>query len=79
MHHKLSITLVADEGLDLKDETTTVPQKRFNDRRPKLLQFYENRRPPYWGTWRKSSRSIRPKNPFGKDEVVDLLVTESTI
>jgi len=37
--------------------------------RPKLLQFWENRRPPYWGTWRKKSRSIRPKNPFYMDEV----------
>jgi hypothetical protein len=37
--------------------------------RPKLLQFWENRRPPYWGTWRKKSQSIRPRNPFGADEV----------
>lgn len=37
--------------------------------RPKLLQFWENRRPPYWGTWRKKSQSIGPKNPFSRDEV----------
>lgn len=36
--------------------------------RPKLLHFWENRRPPYWGTWRKKSQSIRPKNPFNMDE-----------
>jgi chromatin assembly factor 1 subunit A len=36
--------------------------------RPKLLQFWENRRPPYWGTWRKKSQSIRPKNPFYMDK-----------
>lgn len=37
--------------------------------RPKLLQFWENRRPPYWGTWRKKSQSIGPRNPFSTDEV----------
>jgi hypothetical protein len=37
--------------------------------RPKLLQFWENRHPPYWGTWRKKSESIGPKNPFSRDEV----------
>lgn len=34
---------------------------------PKLLQFHENVRPPYWGTWRKKSKNIRPRNPFGQD------------
>jgi chromatin assembly factor 1 subunit A len=37
--------------------------------RPKLLQFWENRRPPYWGTWRKKSQLVGPKNPFSRDEV----------
>ncbi|XP_075979555.1 chromatin assembly factor 1, p180 subunit [Anticarsia gemmatalis] len=36
--------------------------------RPKLLSFHENRRPPYWGTWRKKSASIKPRNPFGQDQ-----------
>lgn len=27
------------------------------------------RRPPYYGTWRKKSKCVRPRNPFGKDEV----------
>ncbi|XP_043259612.1 chromatin assembly factor 1 subunit A-like [Colletes gigas] len=35
--------------------------------RTKLLQFSENRRPPYRGTWRKQSRSINPRKPFSKD------------
>ncbi|KAK7865929.1 hypothetical protein R5R35_005003 [Gryllus longicercus] len=34
----------------------------------KLLMFCENRRPPYWGTWTKKSKSIRPTCPFRKDE-----------
>lgn len=37
--------------------------------RPKLLSFHENRRPPYWGTWRKKSASVGPRRPFGQDEV----------
>ncbi|XP_003703334.3 uncharacterized protein LOC100876279 [Megachile rotundata] len=35
--------------------------------RPKLLQFSENQRPPYWGTWRKRSGNIKPRKPFSKD------------
>ncbi|CAH0758090.1 unnamed protein product [Diatraea saccharalis] len=35
--------------------------------RPKLLSFHDNRRPPYWGTWRKKSMTIKPRNPFGQD------------
>ncbi|RLU19046.1 hypothetical protein DMN91_009404 [Ooceraea biroi] len=36
--------------------------------RPKLLQFKENRRPPYWGTWRKRSKVLNSRRPFVKDE-----------
>ncbi len=35
--------------------------------RPKLVQFWENRRPAYWGTWRKLSYSVGPRRPFGKE------------
>ncbi|CAK1542158.1 unnamed protein product [Leptosia nina] len=36
--------------------------------RPKLLSFHENRRPPYWGTWRKKSAFINPRKPFKMDQ-----------
>ncbi|XP_047505843.1 chromatin assembly factor 1 subunit A [Pieris napi] len=36
--------------------------------RPKLLSFHENRRPPYWGTWRKKSAFIKPRQPFSMDQ-----------
>ncbi|EFX76391.1 hypothetical protein DAPPUDRAFT_322245 [Daphnia pulex] len=39
--------------------------------RPKLVQFWENRRPAYWGTWRKSSYSVGPRRPFGKEIIFD--------
>lgn len=35
----------------------------------KLLQFHENRRPPYCGTWRKKSLCIKPRRPFACDQV----------
>lgn len=37
--------------------------------RCKLLQFHTNHRPAYFGTWRKKSKKISPKNPFKKDPV----------
>merc|ERR1711872_1064382 len=36
--------------------------------RAKLLQFHENQRPAYWGTWTKKSSFISGRHPFGKDE-----------
>ena len=35
----------------------------------KYLKFRENHRPAYFGTWRKSSKILTPRNPFKKDEV----------
>ncbi|NWW77165.1 CAF1A factor, partial [Climacteris rufus] len=35
--------------------------------RMKLLQFSENHRPAYWGTWNKKTSLIRARNPWAKD------------
>ncbi|XP_051495695.1 chromatin assembly factor 1 subunit A isoform X2 [Apus apus] len=35
--------------------------------RMKLLQFCENHRPAYWGTWNKKTSVIHPRNPWSKD------------
>ncbi|NXF87540.1 CAF1A factor, partial [Eubucco bourcierii] len=35
--------------------------------RMKLLQFCENHRPAYWGTWNKKTNLIHPRNPWSKD------------
>ncbi|KAM5237846.1 chromatin assembly factor 1 subunit A [Ctenodactylus gundi] len=40
-------------------------RKRFG--RMKLLQFCENHRPAYWGTWKKTTRVIRPRDPWAQD------------
>ncbi len=36
--------------------------------RAKLLQFSENERPPYWGTWTKTSLKVSGRKPFCKDK-----------
>ena len=39
----------------------------FCKTRAKLLQFHENERPAYWGTWSKKSTVVGPRRPFAKD------------
>ncbi|NWW94001.1 CAF1A factor, partial [Rhynochetos jubatus] len=47
-------------------KTDAVPERgKFG--RMKLLQFCENHRPAYWGTWNKRTTVIRPRNPWSKD------------
>lgn len=36
--------------------------------RVKFLHFRENRRPPYYGTWRKTSKSVKPRCPLAQDK-----------
>merc|ERR1712013_224531 len=51
-----------EEKIDLnRDLSDKVP-------RAKLLQFHENQRPAYWGTWTKKSTFVSGRRPFGKDE-----------
>lgn len=52
-----------DDNANVVDQTPVTLDKN----RAKLLQFHENRRPPYWGTWRKQSKTINPRRPFTKD------------
>ncbi|KAL1783292.1 chromatin assembly factor 1 subunit A [Sigmodon hispidus] len=44
-----------------------VPERRRFGRM-KLLQFSENHRPAYWGTWNKKTAVIRPRNPWAQDK-----------
>ncbi|KAK4323924.1 hypothetical protein Pmani_005385 [Petrolisthes manimaculis] len=39
--------------------------------RAKLLLFFENRRPAYWGTWSKMSVAVSGRRPFARDGVFD--------
>uniref|UniRef100_A0A1A9WVU9 Uncharacterized protein n=1 Tax=Glossina brevipalpis TaxID=37001 RepID=A0A1A9WVU9_9MUSC len=36
--------------------------------RAKFYQFHDNRRPPYYGTWRKKSTVVTPRKPFVQDK-----------
>lgn len=42
--------------------------------RMKLLQFHENYRPAYWGTWSKKSTHISPRCPLKLDKVKNLWI-----
>jgi len=35
----------------------------------KLLQFHDNRRPAYWGTWKRISKRVNSRRPFDREEV----------
>lgn len=56
-----------DEGESVVE--TPIEEGPIEKHRPKLLYFHENRRPPYWGTWRKKSETINPRRPFAQDNV----------
>lgn len=54
----------------LSDADVLILDKKAEDElffTAKLLQFCENVRPPYWGTWRKKSKVISGRRPFGQD------------
>lgn len=38
----------------------------------KLLQFKENHRPAYYGSWRRARGAVTPRNPLKKDKVLIL-------
>ncbi|XP_030380801.1 chromatin assembly factor 1 subunit A-A [Scaptodrosophila lebanonensis] len=42
--------------------------KQLPPMRAKYLHFSDNRRPPYYGTWRKRSNLIKARRPFGQDK-----------
>lgn len=39
--------------------------------RAKYLYFHENQRPPYFGTWRKKSKLIKPRKPLAQDDIMN--------
>uniref|UniRef100_A0A673UUK7 Chromatin assembly factor 1 subunit A n=1 Tax=Suricata suricatta TaxID=37032 RepID=A0A673UUK7_SURSU len=47
-------------------EADGVPERRRFGRM-KLLQFCENHRPAYWGTWNKKTAVVRPRDPWAQD------------
>ncbi|XP_054836911.1 chromatin assembly factor 1 subunit A isoform X2 [Eublepharis macularius] len=64
--HSSSTDVNSDVVIVGSSQVGDIPErKKFG--RMKLLQFCENHRPAYWGTWNKKSSSIKPRNPWLKD------------
>ncbi|CAG9769495.1 unnamed protein product [Ceutorhynchus assimilis] len=53
-----------DKALGEKICDTTSEVRKM---KAKFLHFVENRRPAYFGTWRKNSKFIKPRKPFEQD------------
>ncbi|KAK7799529.1 hypothetical protein U0070_013710 [Myodes glareolus] len=51
----------------VENKVDGVPERRKFGRM-KLLQFSENHRPAYWGTWNKKTAIIRPRDPWAQDK-----------
>ena len=58
--------LQAETGIEI-DVDDEGKKKLTAGTRAKLLQFCENERPAYWGTWSKQSSRVGPRRPFAKD------------
>ncbi|XP_037679877.1 chromatin assembly factor 1 subunit A isoform X2 [Choloepus didactylus] len=68
-------TLVCNQNADLFNSDVVIVESSKVDGVPerktfgrmKLLQFSENHRPAYWGTWNRKTTAIRPRNPWAQD------------
>ena len=60
-----------DDDVIITSPATSETHPRPSNVRYKLLQFHTNHRPAYFGTWRKESKLVNPRNPFKKDMVCD--------
>ncbi|KAH8304174.1 hypothetical protein KR059_002894 [Drosophila kikkawai] len=55
---------LATAGLPIEEEQP----KQLARMRTKYLHFADNRRPPYYGTWRKKSQTISARRPLAHDK-----------
>ncbi|KAH8245236.1 hypothetical protein KR032_006870 [Drosophila birchii] len=56
---------LATAGLPIEEEQPKLVARM----RTKYLHFADNRRPPYYGTWRKKSQTISARRPLAHDKV----------
>ncbi|XP_052849231.1 chromatin assembly factor 1 subunit A [Drosophila gunungcola] len=56
---------LSNAGLPIEEEQP----KQLARMRAKYLQFADNRRPAYYGTWRKKSTSISARRPLAQDKL----------
>lgn len=66
-----SVQCMEEIKMSLDNDHRVETQRKM---RAKYLHFDKKtyRRPPYFGTWSKKSKFIRPRNPFAMDEVFNL-------
>ncbi|XP_013113213.2 chromatin assembly factor 1 subunit A [Stomoxys calcitrans] len=66
---KDDVILIEDElervGEAIVEDT---PAYIREEMRVKFYKFHDNRRPPYYGTWRKKSTVVTPRRPFAQDK-----------
>ncbi|EDX02228.1 chromatin assembly factor 1 subunit A [Drosophila yakuba] len=60
------IDYLSSAGLPIEEEQP----KQLTRMRAKYLHFADNRRPPYYGTWRKKSSSISARRPLAQDKAL---------
>ncbi|KAF9110823.1 hypothetical protein BGX27_005836 [Mortierella sp. AM989] len=75
-YQSMTVTEVVQSGLLLQDEDDDtnymLTWKDIPSLRMRLLQFAENYRPAYYGTWSKQSKNVSGRRFLGKDtELVD--------
>ena len=67
------------ENADFGQPVFSELKKKTFRNRMKHLQFHEDERPPYWGTWTKESRIITGRRPMKKDttDLAARVITDS--
>ncbi|CAN0205887.1 unnamed protein product, partial [Ectocarpus sp. 8 AP-2014] len=64
---KIKVTVTVAGGRGGFGEPSYSETKQVEVRnRMKLLQFHQDHRPPYWGTWSKSSSQVTGRRPLGR-------------
>ncbi|XP_057651275.1 chromatin assembly factor 1 subunit A [Diorhabda carinulata] len=59
-----------EDDVVIVDLGESIFEEKSQKYRGKFLYFHENRRPAYYGTWRKKSTVIKPRKPFAEDQKV---------
>ncbi|TRY71139.1 hypothetical protein TCAL_16436 [Tigriopus californicus] len=61
---KKDMRLAPNDDKSEEDEAAQLAKSKI---KAKLLQFDDNLRPAYWGTWSKTSNVVGPRRPFAQD------------